>query len=217
MNGILYRIINKVNNKSYIGKTYSNIYIRLKNHLSSKEDRPLYRAFRKYGTDKFTLEILGEYPKGILEEKEIEAIKLFNSFNIGYNCTLGGDGKPYLNLPEDDIIFMYTQLKLSINSISKELSVDWHSIERILVSSGIAIESNIDRARRTARKVIIEDINEIFNSSYECAQFLIDSDVTDSSVKVVQGSIIRVCNGERKSYKNLKLKWADQGSHDRSY
>lgn len=74
MNGTLYRIFNTINGKSYIGKTYNSIYVRLKNHLNCSDDRPLYRAFRKYGTDYFSMEILGEFPEGELETQEELAI-----------------------------------------------------------------------------------------------------------------------------------------------
>lgn len=217
MNGTLYRIINTVNNKSYIGKTYNSIYVRLKNHLNCKEDRPLYRAFRKYGADKFTLEILGEFPEGDLEKQEELAIIRYNSYSNGYNATVGGDGKRYLVLPEQDIIDSYINSNKSIKFIADHYKVDWHSIEKILLSAGLSIESNIDRIRRIARKIRIIDINEVFDNTYECAKFLIESDVSDSNIKTIQQSISRVCSGDRKTYKGLSFEYYDSGTHDRLY
>lgn len=98
MKGI-YRIVNKTNNKSYIGKS-QNIEERWQYHISQycnqKEyDKLLYRAFRKYGVSNFSFEILEElnenYDK-ISNEREKYWIQYYNSYHYGYNATLGGDG-----------------------------------------------------------------------------------------------------------------------------
>lgn len=217
MNGTLYRIFNTLNGKSYIGKTYNSIYVRLKNHLNCLDDRPLYRAFNKYGIDNFSMEILGEFPEGELETQEELAIKDYNSYLKGYNATIGGDGKRYLILPEHDIINAYSQNNESINSIANRYNVDWHSIEKLLLSSGLTIESNINRIRRVARQIKIIDIDEYFSNTYECAKFLIDSEMTTSDIRAVQKSINRACSGERKTYRGLKFEYIDNGSHDRDY
>lgn len=217
MNGTLYRIFNTINGKSYIGKTYNTIYTRLKGHLNCSEDRPLYRAFKKYGADNFSLEILGEFPEGELETQEELAIKKYNSYLNGYNATIGGDGKRYLYLPEQEIVKAYSIDNQSINNIAKYYNVDWHSIERVLLSSGISIESNIERIRRIARRVRIADINEYFDNTHECAKFLIESDIVISDIRTIQKSINRVCSGDRKTYKGLKFEYIDNGLHDRDY
>lgn len=97
----VYKIINKLNKKSYIGIT-NNIKKRFEYHktryrqTSKKEciEKPLYRAFRKYGIDNFKFIIL--YQNLSLEEakkKEIELIAKFKSLTHekGYNITKGGD------------------------------------------------------------------------------------------------------------------------------
>ena len=61
----IYKILNKLNNKVYIGIT-TNIQSRFKYHktrynkTNKKEfvEKPLYRAFRKYGIDNFEFIIL---------------------------------------------------------------------------------------------------------------------------------------------------------------
>lgn len=63
--GIIYRFINQINNKQYIGQSispknerYNNHKSSYKNENSSEYNSPLYRAFRKYGFENFTYEIL---------------------------------------------------------------------------------------------------------------------------------------------------------------
>lgn len=96
----IYKITNTINGKSYIGQS---IYLkkRLKRHLSYKQHKDylaLYKAFNKYGIDKFTIEILETIDtekcdniKSELDRLEIFYIKKYNSYNSGYNQTFGGD------------------------------------------------------------------------------------------------------------------------------
>ena len=97
----VYKIINCLNRKSYIGIT-NNIEERFQYHQtrfdkkSKKEyrEKPLYKAFRKYGIENFKFLIL--YKGLTLQEakdKEVELIKKFKTLTHenGYNITKGGD------------------------------------------------------------------------------------------------------------------------------
>ena len=97
----VYKIINTVNQKSYIGIT-KNIESRFAFHrtrynkTSKKEyiDKPLYKAFRKYGIEKFKFLVLYEnLSLNEAKNKEIELIKKFRTLTHenGYNITKGGD------------------------------------------------------------------------------------------------------------------------------
>ena len=58
---IIYKLTNLINNKVYIGLTTKTLAQRLsQHHYDSRHgvDRPLYRAMRKYGEDKFSAEII---------------------------------------------------------------------------------------------------------------------------------------------------------------
>lgn len=98
MKGI-YKITNILNNKSYIGKS-EDIETRWEYHKThynyTKEyNKPLYRAFRKYGLENFTFEIIENlnYNYNIADEREKYWITYYNSYgSTGYNGTLGGDG-----------------------------------------------------------------------------------------------------------------------------
>lgn len=97
----VYKIINTVNRKSYIGIT-KNVENRFAFHRTryNKEtkkeyiDKPLYKAFRKYGIENFKFLVL--YDGLSVEEakrKEVELIKKFKTLTHenGYNITKGGD------------------------------------------------------------------------------------------------------------------------------
>lgn len=92
----IYKIINDINNKIYIGKTEFSIEKRFKEHCADafrnrNEKRPLYAAMRKYGTEHFKIELVEETNNP--EEREIYWIGYFNGYTQGYNATKGGEGK----------------------------------------------------------------------------------------------------------------------------
>lgn len=104
--GFIYKITNDVNGKVYIGKTLNTVESRWKEHCNDKnrrkmENRPLYRAMNKYGLEHFSVEMIEECQDN-LEEREVYWIKYYNSYvgwpnSNGYNATIGGDGKPYVD------------------------------------------------------------------------------------------------------------------------
>lgn len=116
----IYMFKNKINDKCYVGQSI-NIYHRLINHLNwfnkEKGDTAIHRAFIKYGVDNFEIQILEklEYYEGIkvkLDELEKRYIQEYDSYNNGYNSTLGGDaGVLGLKMTEEQ------KNKIRINSI----------------------------------------------------------------------------------------------------
>ena len=89
----IYKITNKVNGKSYIGKSV-DIEKRFNEHkkYQSDKNKTLYKAIKKYGVENFSFEIIDICGKEELDEKEIYYIKKFNTLGFGYNMTIGGDG-----------------------------------------------------------------------------------------------------------------------------
>lgn len=96
----IYKITNKINNKSYIGQS-THIEKRLRDHKSEYEwnrhpNYPLYKAFKKYGLENFIFQIIEQcYPQD-LDENEIFWIKYYHSLTSehGYNIKQGGWGDP---------------------------------------------------------------------------------------------------------------------------
>ena len=97
----VYQIVNSLNNKSYIGIT-NNIKNRFEFHrtrynkTSKKEyiEKPLYKAFRKYGIENFKFIVL--YENLSLDEAKNKEIELISGLKTlthenGYNVTKGGD------------------------------------------------------------------------------------------------------------------------------
>ena len=107
--GYIYKIINTVNSKVYIGQTTRNIKVRWNEHLRKRFDENskrynlhLYKSIRKYGKDAFTIEAIECCDNDLLNDKEVFWIKHYNSAdpNCGYNLTLGGNGTKSINYEE---------------------------------------------------------------------------------------------------------------------
>ncbi len=86
----IYKITNKINNKSYIGQSV-NIKRRWAEHrlLHRDESLSLKRAMRKYGIENFTFEVLEKCSIGELCEKEVHYIQ---ELKPEYNRCAGGLG-----------------------------------------------------------------------------------------------------------------------------
>lgn len=98
MFGYIYKITNKINGKAYVGKTTDTVQVRWEEHLRDSRrsrcaNRPLYSAIRKYGVDKFAVEVLEKVDLENLSERETYWIEYFHTYSDGYNATSGGDGK----------------------------------------------------------------------------------------------------------------------------
>ena len=95
--GYIYKIINKVNGKVYIGQTKKTIEERYARHLSlakQKKNRYLYDAMNHYGLENFYCVKIEECDNQQLDDKEKAWIKYYqsNNPNYGYNMTEGGGG-----------------------------------------------------------------------------------------------------------------------------
>lgn len=71
---IIYRIINKVNQKCYIGQSIHPLYVRKTQHkhASIKNSTYLYKAIRKYGWDNFTFDIIDNTCQTLDELNDME-------------------------------------------------------------------------------------------------------------------------------------------------
>lgn len=119
----IYCITNQINGKVYIGLS-KDCYRRWNDHKDGArnhrrkedEDKPLYKAMRKYGIENFTFEIIEQCDESLLKEREIYWIEQYDSYRTGYNATRGGDmagpnsihigeEHPRAILTEEEVIF----------------------------------------------------------------------------------------------------------------
>lgn len=149
--GYIYIIENLLNNKKYIGKTIRNPQIRWKEHIKDNRHKnlPLQKAFDKYGINNFSFKILEECKNEKLNEREIFYIQKYDSYNNGYNATIGGDGGNCSSLKKEEIqqiLFLWGNGKTP-NEIIKLTNHSLATIKKYLFANGITKKDYFNRVR----------------------------------------------------------------------
>ena len=206
----IYQITNQINGKIYIGKTERTIQERWREHCEDylRErcyDRPLYRAMRKYGLSNFTIELLEETDNP--EEREIFWIEQKGSFKHGYNATMGGDGKKYIDY--DLVVATYKNSGI-IKETAKILGICEDTVHKILKQKDISIKptSEINK-EKFSKMVSMYSLNDeyirTFISLQEAATYMVENKLTVCKHSTIRTHISEVCRGKRKSA--AKFKW----------
>lgn len=93
---IVYMIVNKINNKAYIGISVHSFNRRYSTGLEKHHNLHLRKSIKKYGVENFDVILLEKEIKNEeqLNKLEIEYIKKYQTVNpkYGYNKSYGGDG-----------------------------------------------------------------------------------------------------------------------------
>lgn len=120
---IIYKIVNKLNGKIYIGQTIQPLLKRWNEHcVKSNGCRFLKNAIQLYGKENFTIEQIDTAETmEELNQKEIYWIDLYNSTNklIGYNLDKGGKRNFPTKSEIEKVRIFRTGKKHSIETIQK--------------------------------------------------------------------------------------------------
>ena len=216
--GYIYKITNDINGKIYIGKTeHFNPEDRWNEHLKDykKErcrNRPIYKAMNKYGEEHFHFEVIEETDNA--EEREIFWISELHTYvgfeNCnGYNATLGGDGKSYLELDDMEVIDYHSNDGFfQLYKTAKYFNVDYGTIKGILVKHNVKwlTMSETKRIDYFNKNGYIYQINENdfeiinkFKSVAEANEFF-KKDKNSSNIK-------DALSGRRKTHKAYGYRW----------
>jgi len=126
----IYKITNKINGKQYVGKTVKPILKRFISHCNSAKggsNQIICRAIKKYGKDSFLIEQIDTAStEKELFQKEIEWIKKLDTYNNGYNMTLGGEGQ------SGRLHSIETKLKMSKERRGRKVSEETKARLRLL-------------------------------------------------------------------------------------
>lgn len=164
--GYIYKITNKTNGHSYIGQTHYSVLQRFNEHWrdSKRCDYKFSRALRKYGKDGFDICVIEEIPDEELNSREQYWIQYYDTFNNGYNSTLGGDG---ISLIDRDAIICSWESGLNIKSISDSLHICKTTIQNYL--HDYEQYSNTDSVRRGKKNQMREVLQYDLNGNYVCS------------------------------------------------
>ena len=119
---IIYSVINKINNKPYIGQTTRTLEKRKHEEVKQPKQRLLYNAIKKYGIDSFIWEEIDQSDTlEELNELEVFYIQFYDSLTPnGYNLTTGGDNR--LHSEETKIKMYITNIRVISDEGKKRIS-----------------------------------------------------------------------------------------------
>lgn len=221
--GIIYKVTNKLNGKSYIGQTIEELYKRKQRHENSKGNYYFISAIRKYGKNNFEWGILEHCDsKEELDEMEFHYIKQYNSFGKeGYNLTYGGEGSQGRKLSEKTkrriakkalgrSVSMETRKKISRANIGKTLSLKAKEkrFKNLLRGEKHPFFGMFGADNPTSIKYVITDIFDqefiIIGIQNFCKEYKINS--------LYATHLIKCAKGKRKHHKGYKCRYYDENT-----
>ena len=210
----IYKITNTINGKMYIGKTELTIEKRFQQHCKDSQrdkmsNRPLQKAMRKYGVEFFSIEEIEDTDSP--EEREIYWIEFYGTFKNGYNATMGGDGKKYIDY--DLVVATYQELKNATKTAEK-LGISQDSVIKILNNRKVHIYSSEEISIRQFGKItnmysLDGEFLQSFPSTNAAAEYMVQNKLTGCKKTTIKQHITEVCTGRRKTAAKFKWKYAE--------
>ena len=214
--GYIYKIVNKLNGKMYIGQTRRSIKERFHKHLYDCDregyDRySLYKAMRKYGKENFYISEIEKVPEEDLNEREKHWIAYYDTFHNGYNMTIGGKANRKFIFTNQEIVQMYYELK-STRKVAQKIGCDHSVIAKILDAENV--EKYSFGIQRGKGKVVLEYQNKkyIFDCAAYCVRWMIKNNISHSKNydSVRKGIATALKKDNDWLYCNCKIYYLDQ-------
>lgn len=206
----IYVITNKINGKQYVGKTNSTVQERWKEHCTDSKKfrcnkRPLYDAMNKYGIENFSIQILEKCSWEEASLKEIYWIGKLDTYQNGYNATLGGDGKVLYDYRE--IANKYKEL-LNQQKTASFFNCDIHTVKTACEQMGVLILSPQEIAKQKGKSIYLIELDKTFKTIKDAARFLQNNNYTSNkSLTSISKNIVRVCNNNKGTAYKMHWKW----------
>ena len=175
--GRIYIIRNTVNDKVYVGQTHVSIKLRFQNHLSAARrglDYVIGKAIRKYGEDKFYVELLEECLIEELNEREKYWIAFFKATDnrFGYNMSIGGHVVRTTKELDENLVLKMFNSGIGSYEIAKLLHVHPYRTAEVLKKHNIIY--GVEKQRRKDEKEIIASYLSGKGTMDICRQFNVD-------------------------------------------
>ena len=196
MTGRIYKIVNDINDKVYVGQTIQTLTQRFQKHCSKSDDlgqtMAIKKAILKYGKEHFRIELVEECDVSLLNERERYWIDFYDAYEKGYNCTKGGqdNGHSQKLAPEDEreLIILY-EAGVSSPVLAKMFNVDRSTVVNYMKRNGIKRHHNLENdVDIEAVKTYIRDNKPLVNNVAEkfgisrCSVYNIIKQANDSSL-----------------------------------
>lgn len=202
----IYKIVNDINQKIYIGQTTRGLSKRFKEHCNERlreraKNRSLYLDMNTYGIDHFHIELIEQVEDAQANDREQYQIYTLNSFKEGYNDTLGGEGTQIYDYKA--ILERLKQYPYPAE-VAKEFNCSKYTVRNIAHKNNIPVKSQqIEKFKEKSKQVAQYDkeknLLNIFNSTADAARFLHEEKIVKNLNSGVRSHISAVANGKRKS------------------
>lgn len=162
----------------------------------------------KYGIEHFHIELIEE--TDIPEEREIYWIEKYRSFKNGYNATLDGDGKKYIDY--DLVISTYKEL-LSITETAKKIGISEDSVSNIVHNQKDITILSASEVNILKNGYIINQYNKNtkeFIQSFPSIKAAARAVTNKEKIGGEASHIMDVCKGKRKSAYGYYWQFADK-------
>lgn len=179
--GKIYLITNDINSKAYIGQTIQSLNKRFNGHCCySKSDKSINmyikRAIHKYGRDHFSISLIEECPIDKMNEREQYWINYYNSYNEGYNLTLGGQESNYFSLNKlENIIDLkkFEQYIIEFRPLAVEVSKHFgiskcsvYNLIRRLNNPNLILNSYNPRKGKSIEDIDKEELTRLYKEGW---------------------------------------------------
>lgn len=218
----IYKLVFKGTDKVYIGQSI-DINRRFKEHLNdlkkNQSHGKLQEAYNVYG--KPSLETILECTVEELNNSEVEAIEIFDSYNNGFNTlkepgspNLRGCDSPHAKYSKETYIKVFKDIvhtKKLLREIAEDYGVTWNIVMNIslgrthlwlkedfpeeyeLLKAKIGV-----RQRKSLDRLVVSPEGEIFEVDVSIREFCRIHEINSTGTG---GHLGNVLNGKRKSYK----------------
>lgn len=195
----IYKIQNLINGKVYIGQTrnFANRWAHHRYDLNSgvATNSHLQRAWNKYGEDNFEFSVVEECDVEKLNEREVYWIDKHDSFNNGYNQSIGGGGVRGWKMSESS----KEKIRLALTGIPKSDEARKNNA----IAQKEYYQSHINSR---SKEVVCLNTREVFPNSTIAAHHF--------GIYKLTHTIRKCCNGELRAFGTMdngeRLVWADK-------
>lgn len=171
--GKIYLIFNDVNDKVYVGQTIQSLNKRFNGHCCySKTDRSvnmyIKRAIHKYGRDKFHIKLIEECPIKELSKREKYWINYYDSYNNGYNLTLGGqDLEDSIDIKKfEEYILEFKPLAIEVASHFGISKCSVYNLINRIGNPDLVLNSYNPRKGKSIEDIDKEELIKLYNSGW---------------------------------------------------
>lgn len=222
----IYKIENLINHNVYIGQSVDiqkrwREHLFAARHLDCKDhNMPIHLALSKYGEDNFSLEVLEECPKNLLDEKEVYWIEKYNSYKKGYNATIGGcQNHEHLGTPVElyDLEGNYVTEYSNATEAAKALGISRNTIYQILYGQRLSAKG-FQFKRKNSNKIITK-YKSRQGGSIPIYQLDLNGSIIkkwDSATQAARelnfdaSTITKCCKGKLKTHNGFKWQYASE-------